>query len=200
MSPWSTILYLRRRHPVQRPYDFNWTDLRITASNLEGIDAPYSEEEVKVAIMGMSGDKAPGPDGFTNEFYKAFKSLLKDDLLKFFEDFHDNRAALCGINCAFIMLLLKTDTSLEMRDFRPISLVHSAPKLVSKVMTNRLQKRIPDLVQSLQSGFLRGRSIVENFALAAEMIQAAHKRKLPVIALKLDLCKAFDSVSWDCLA
>lgn len=78
--------------------------------------------------------------------------------------------------------------------------MHSVPKLASKVLANRLQGRIPDLVHSLQSGFLRGRSIVENFALAAEMIQTAHKRKMPIIALKFYFQKAFDSVSWNCLS
>ena len=106
---------------------------------------------------------------------------------------------LTGINSAFITLLPKKDTPLEMRDFRPISLVHSIPKLVSKVLACRLKAWIPLLIHSLQSGFLRGRSIIENFTLAAEMIQYAHKRKMLVIALKLDFHKAFDSVSWSCL-
>lgn len=170
-----------------------------SSADLSELASDFSWAEIVHAIDSASNNRSPGPDGFTNEFYKAFKNLLNDDLLQFFEDFHANRVALDGINSAFITLLPKMDTPLEMRDFRSISLVHGAPKLVSKVMTNRLQRRIPDLVHSLQSGFLRGRYIVENFALAAEMIQTTHKRKLPVIALKLDFRKAFDSVSWDCL-
>lgn len=74
--------------------------------------------------------------------------------------------------------------------------MHSVPKLVTKVLANRLQCKIIDLVHPLQSGFLPGRSIVENFALAAELVQCAHRRKLPMMALKLDFRKAFDSVSW----
>ena len=165
----------------------------------ELVDA-FSWAELVRAIDMSPNNRSPGPDGFTNEFYKVFKHLIKDDFLKFFGDFHAKQVALDGINIAYITLLPKIDTPMELRDFRPISLVHSAPKLVSKVLTCRLQGHIPDLVHSLQSGFLKGRSIVENFALAAEMVQTAHKRSLPVIALKLNFRKAFDSVSWDCLA
>lgn len=121
---------------------------------------------------------------------------MKDDILRFFEDFYNHRVELKGVNTAMITLLPKIDTPLEVSDFRPISLVHSLPKLVTKVLANRVQREIRELVHPLQSGFLPKRSIVENFALAAELVQCAHKRKLPMMALKLDFRKAFDSVSW----
>ena len=100
-----------------------------------------------------------------------------------------------GINLAHISLFPNKDTPLELKDFWPISIVHSVPKLASKFLTKRLQAQIPSLIHSLQFGFIKGRAIVENFALAANMIQTAHKTKLPMVALKLDFQKAFDSVS-----
>lgn len=51
----------------------------------------------------------------------------------------------------------------------------------------------------MQSGFIRGRSITENFILASELVQSALKGKKPMIVLKLDFHKAFDTVSWDAL-
>lgn len=167
--------------------------------DLSGVAAPFSWVEIVEAINKAPNNRSPGPNGFTNEFYKVFKHLLKHDVIKFFEDLHNNNINLDGINTAYITLLPKKDAPLEIKDHRPISLVHSMPKLASKVMKNRLQRQIPALVHSLQSGFLKVCSIVENFALAAELIKCAHKRKLRVIALKLDFHKAFDSVNWDYL-
>lgn len=50
-----------------------------------------------------------------------------------------------------------------------------------------------------QTGFLKGRSISENFVYAAELVQTCHKRKIPAVALKLDFRKAFDSIEWEAL-
>lgn len=159
----------------------------------------FTWEEIVEAINHPPNNRSPGPDGFTNEFYKAFHDVVKADLQLFFSQFYQNQLDLFGINLAHISLLPKKETPLELKDFRPISIVHNVPKLASKVLTKRLQDQIPVLIHSLQSSFIKGRAIVENFALAADMIQTAHKRKLPMVALKLDFQKAFDSVSWSCL-
>jgi hypothetical protein len=49
----------------------------------------------------------------------------------------------------------------------------------------------------MQSGFIKDRSIVEIFAMAIEMIQSGNKLKRPIIVLKLDFQKAFNSIHWE---
>ena len=50
-----------------------------------------------------------------------------------------------------------------------------------------------------QTGFLKGRTIAENFVYAAELLQVCHKRAVPTLVLKLDFAKAFDTVNWQAL-
>jgi hypothetical protein len=67
-------------------------------------------------------------------------------------------------------------------------------KMICKALTSRLQLQIGELIDENQSGFMRGRSISENFVHAAEIVQVCHSRKVPAVALKLDFAKAFDSI------
>jgi len=62
-----------------------------------------------------------------------------------------------------------------------------------------LQPLIPSLVHLDQTGFIKGRSISENFIYAAELVQTCYKRRIPAVALKLDFRKAFDSIEWSAL-
>jgi len=62
-----------------------------------------------------------------------------------------------------------------------------------------LQPLIPSLVHLDQTGFIKGRSISENFIYAAELVQTCYKRRIPAVALKLDFGKAFDSIEWSAL-
>jgi hypothetical protein len=47
----------------------------------------FSEEDIKAAIFQMEHNKASGPDGFLAEFYQAFWSVIKHDLMPLFLEF-----------------------------------------------------------------------------------------------------------------
>lgn len=48
---------------------------------------PITDDELFTVINNSAKKKSPGPDGLTYEFYKKHFDLLKDDLLKLFNDF-----------------------------------------------------------------------------------------------------------------
>ena len=50
-----------------------------------------------------------------------------------------------------------------------------------------------------QSGFIKGRSISENFVYATEIVQCCETHRAPSLVLKLDFAKAFDSINWESL-
>jgi hypothetical protein len=100
------------------------------------------------------------------------------------------------LNTAFITLLPKKVDPIQVKDYRPISLIHCFAKLVTKIMANRLAPLLPNLVSKNQSAFVKGRNIQDNFLLVQQLARCLHRKKEPHILLKLDILKAFDSVSW----
>jgi hypothetical protein len=60
---------------------------------------------------------------------------------------------------------------------------------------NRLAARLEDMVSTNQSAFIKGRFIQDNFMLVQQTAKFLHSQKQPRILLKLDITKAFDSVS-----
>ena len=100
------------------------------------------------------------------------------------------------LNSAYLILFPKKVEALEAKDFRPISLVHSFAKLVTKIMANQLAPLLDRLVATNQSAFTRGRCIHDNFMLVQQTIKVLHHRKIASLFLKLDISKAFDSVAW----
>lgn len=100
------------------------------------------------------------------------------------------------LNTAFITLLPKKVDALLVKDYRTISLIHSFAKLVSKILATRLAPLLPSMVSINQSAFVKGRSIQDNFLMVQQIDRSLHSKKEPHILLKLDISKAFDSVSW----
>jgi len=64
------------------------------------------------------------------------------------------------------------------------------------MMANRLAGRLQQMVSPIQSAFIKGRFIQDNFMLVQQTARLLHQQKQPQILLKLDISKAFDSVSW----
>jgi hypothetical protein len=95
-----------------------------------------------------------------------------------------------------MVLLHKTQASAGLKDYRPISLIHSVGKLFSKCLALCLAPRMHKLVHLNQSAFIRGRQIHENFMTLQLTCRWLHANRRPTVLLKIDLAKAFDSVAW----
>ena len=117
----------------------------LSASHRAGIDlscleAPFSKEEVWATINAMPADRAPGPDGFTGRFYKSCWQIIKASIHQ------GDLRHLELLNSAYLTLIPKKLEALEAKDYRPISLVHSFAKLVTKLLANRLAPLLNTLV------------------------------------------------------
>ena len=161
------------------------------------MDAPFTETEALQAVRSMNRCSAPGPDGFGPSFYTAAWNTVKREVLRFLQHFHSGSCQLERVNRSYMVLIPKKPGAVAVDSFRPICLQNCNVKIAGKLLTTRLQQEIASLIDLDQTGFLKGRTIAENFVYAAELLQVCHKRAVPTLVLKLDFAKAFDTVNWE---
>jgi len=179
-----------------RLHTVNLAKIGINSQDLAVLDLPFSEEVWKT-ILQLPSDKAPRPDGFTGRFYKSCWPVIKEDIMAAVSALWSRKFMnFESLNSAYITLLPKKVGADQPKDFRPISLVHSFAKLITKMLANRLADHLQQMVSPNQSAFIKGRFIQDNFMLVQQTARYLHQQKQPRILLKLDISKAFDSVSW----
>jgi hypothetical protein len=106
-----------------------------------------------------------------------------------------NQKGLHLLNQAFIVLIPKKANPQRITDFRPISLIHNFAKMISKILANRLAPMLPSLISKNQMAFIKKRCIYDSFIYVQEVVRGLHKKKNSALFIKLDISKAFDTVS-----
>uniref|UniRef100_A0A6V7QQE7 Reverse transcriptase domain-containing protein n=1 Tax=Ananas comosus var. bracteatus TaxID=296719 RepID=A0A6V7QQE7_ANACO len=167
--------------------------------DLSSLHAPFTLAEVRTIVFSSALEKAPGPDGLPMIFYQHFWSLLKDDIMGVFNSFYTGTTNFDRVNTGWLCLIPKKKEAFSANDFRPISLVHSVAKLISKVLASRLQLFLGGLINPHQAAFIKGRHIIDNFFCAHILIHHLHTTKHRAAFLKIDFERAFDRVNWSFL-
>jgi hypothetical protein len=150
---------------------------QLTSSEREELMAEFAEKEVREAIFQMKHNKAPGPDGFPAEFYQVFWSLIKDDLMAMFRDFHSGDQPLFCLNFGVITLIPKEKEVKRIQQYRPICMLNVSFKIFTKVMANRLESIACRITKPSQSAFMPGRYILEGVVVLHETLHEMKRKK-----------------------
>lgn len=133
--------------------------------------------------------------GILNSFIKKCWDIIKTDLLEAIMGFYNHKTSKMHLfNEASIVLLPKKQIPTAISDYRPISLINSLTKVITKILATRLAPRMNELVSHAQNAFIKRRCIHDNFLYVQRVIQLLHKKKQSALFIKLDISKAFDSV------
>nr|GEZ21415.1 RNA-directed DNA polymerase, eukaryota, reverse transcriptase zinc-binding domain protein [Tanacetum cinerariifolium] len=128
------------------------------------LECQVSKEEIKKAVWDCGIDKSPGLDGFTFGFYHRYWKLIENDVVD------------------------------AVKDYRPISLIGSMYKIISKILANRLVVVLGGLVNEFQSAFVVDKQILDGPFILNELVQWCKKKKKQSLIFKVDFEKAYDSV------
>ena len=156
------------------------------------LEAPLTVEEVYAALQSMKGGKAPGIDGLPPDFFKVFWNELKEDILDVFNESFVDSFLPQSCRRAVLTLLPKKGDLQEIKNWRPVSLLCTDYKMLSKALANRLKKVMDQIIHRTQTYCVPGRSIVDNVSLIRDLLDVSGSLGLDVGLVGLDFEKAFD--------
>ena len=164
------------------------------ASKLEEV---LTEKEIWAAISELNEDKALSPDGFPIVFWSFCWDFVKDEVLGFFKEFHDQSRFVKSLNATFLVLIPKKQNVEDLKDLRPISLVGGLYKILTKVLANRIKKVMGKIISQSQFAFVEERQILDAVLIANEVVDSTLRRKESGLVCNLDIEKAHDNISWE---
>ena len=168
------------------------------AASCEGV---VTECEVRDALKQVSLNKSPGLDGLPYEVYLRMSHMFVPILTDMFNHWFAQGAIPGSVTKGVITLLKKGGRHVweGLDDYRPITLLNTELKILARVLANRLQLVISDLIGSEQTFAVKGRSIQDNLHLIREVLEGIEDGTEAAL-ISLDQSKAYDRVDHRFLA
>eukprot|EP00965_Chrysotila_dentata_P237511 6201950-Pleurochrysis_carterae.AAC.1 len=82
----------------------------------------------------LAKGKASGPDRIPNKFYSTLANMLAPLYCKIFKHIHSNTRLPQGFANALISILYKKGTRDDIRNYRPVTLLSSDYKIVTRIL------------------------------------------------------------------
>ena len=127
---------------------------------------------------------------------------MRNDVIKAVTSFFIMGSMQKEVNNSLIVLIPKLSNPTSIHHYRPFSLCNVVYKIISKLLVEKLRPLLDKLISPTQLAFIPNRWIVENQIIVHELLYnlKTRKTKTGLMAIKLDLQKAYDKVNWKFLS
>ena len=167
---------------------------RVSTETNSQLDAPLQMQELRAALQGMQGGRAPGIDGLTAEFYRAYWDIIAEDVSEVFNECLASGSMPMSCRRAVLTLLPKKGNLQDIKNWRPVSLLCVDYKLLSKALASRLGMAMEQVIHRDQTYCVPGRSMVDNVHLIRDVLDVSSSLGVDAGLISLDQEKAFDRV------
>ena len=193
---------LYKRVPRQSAEDGSFLDsvAKISDIQREECDLQITAAELTAALSSMKPNTAPGPCGWTAEFFRKFWDIFCPLFLEVVNEIYECGSFPESFSSSVITLIPKKGKDKRrVENLRPISLLPVPYKIIAKAMAVRLKKVVSSLVHTDQTGFLKGRYIGENIRLIMDIMEHTKRNHIKGMLMQCDFQKAYDSINWEYL-
>eukprot|EP00924_Labyrinthula_sp_SR-Ha-C_P013556 maker-scaffold_5-snap-gene-6.48-mRNA-1 protein AED:0.20 eAED:0.25 QI:0/0/0/0.66/0.5/0.33/3/0/243 len=149
---------------------------------------PPTEDEIKECIKTLKNNKAPGPDNLRNEVLKHVEIVQKHAVREIQSFFR-----LDAFKGKVVYLYKQKGSKNDPSNYRPISLLSSHFKLLTKIINNRITPILNKLPDN-QAGFRNSRSTIQKIEALDTIIKETLKRKIYLRIIFTDFAKALNSI------
>ncbi len=96
-----------------------------------------------------------------------------------------------------ITLLHRKDKDiLELKNWRPISLLNQDYKLAAMCIASRIKTYLSNLIHNDNTGFIKGRYIGENVNRILNIMEEVEQQDIPSVMIMIEFEKSFDFLEW----
>ncbi|CAI6004293.1 unnamed protein product [Closterium sp. NIES-65] len=166
------------------------------------LSLPFSLVEVSKAISSLPKGNTPGPDGLSDELFRTFRTHFTPVLHSLFLGSQDSLPP--SMLQGRTVLIPKKKDATVVDNLRPITLMNTDYKVLAICLANRLQPLLPSLINHSQTAFIKSRKIGDTLNDTLYIFDWATAQALPLLALTVDIRKAYDMVDrvflFKCLA
>ena len=152
-------------------------------------------EEVQETVKTLKTNKAPGPDGMVTELYKHLDEDNIKNLAQILNQMWTEEKVTTDFTQADVVSIYKKGNAELPQNYRPISLLNTSYKILTKIYQTRLSNAIDRQLHDTQFGFRKGRSTSEALFCVRRLQDLGEAGLENIIPIFLDWEKAFDKVS-----
>jgi hypothetical protein len=156
------------------------------SSYAELLERPINAEELCAAIRKGALNKAPGVDGLCLEFYTANWDIIGPDLLELINQMFLNQTISPQQKQGIIVCLPKDTKDHTPAGYRPISLLTTEYKILTRIMATRLQIVLQHHLHKTQYCGVPGTSILDAVTHVRDAIAYSESTAAPLCVLSLD--------------